>query len=190
MVTAKSAQPSVRDRILSTASELFYQEGVRGVGIDRIIAESGVAKMSLYKHFKSKDVLIATYLEERTENWLAWLHTRVEELATEPCDRILAVFDVYKEWFEQPDFHGCAFINTSIELFDSGHPAYQVCLNHMQAVADFLSNLVKEAKLPEPDILASQLMILLKGAVVETVMQGNSDPAVRAKQAAVILIKH
>lgn len=189
MAKPKSSRAPARDRLLATASELFYKEGVRGVGIDRILAESGVAKMSLYKHFKSKDMLVATYLEERTESWLTWLHSRVEQLATEPSDQILAVFDVYKEWFEQPDFNGCAFINTSIELFDSGHPAYQVCLDHMQAVADFLSNLVKDAKLAEPDILASQLMILLKGAVVETMMQGDSDPALRAKQAAVILIK-
>ena len=92
MAPTKSSRPSVRDRILSTASELFYKEGVNNVGIDRIIAESGVAKMSLYNHFKSKDDLIAAWLQQRDERWRTWFKATVEGLATEPSDRVLAIF--------------------------------------------------------------------------------------------------
>ncbi len=188
MTQTKSSRPSARDRILNTASDLFYKEGVHSVGIDRIIAESGVAKMSLYNHFKSKDALIAAWLEQRDENWRRWFVERVEQLATDPGDRLLAIFDALREWFEQPDFRGCAFINSTVELVEPQHPGYQVAMAHQQAILAYILSLVQATNLPEPETLAQQLLILAEGAIVIAMMQRNSASAIVAKRAASKLI--
>ncbi len=188
MARQQSSRPSARDRILTKASELFYQEGTQKVGIDRIIAESGVAKMSLYNHFKSKDALIAAWLQQRDEHFRAWFQERVEVLAEEPCDRILAIFDVLAEWFNQPDFRGCAFINSTVELVDPEHPGYQVAIQHQVAIANYVLELATAAELKNPDTLTQQLLILIEGAIVVSMMQGNADAALRAKQVAVTLL--
>ena len=189
MARTPSSRSSARDRILNAASELFYREGVQNVGIDRIIAESGVAKMSLYNHFKSKDALIAAWLQERDASWRSWLQATVERLATEPCDRILAVFDALHEWFDQPDFRGCAFINSTVELADPGHPGYQVCLEHQRAIYDYLFSRVKAANLANPETLTQQLVILAEGATVVAMMQCSAETAMQAKNMAAILIE-
>jgi len=188
MTRTQSPRPSARDRILVAASKLFYQEGVKNVGIDRIIAESGVAKMSLYNHFKSKDALIAAWLQQRDENWRTWFQSAVEQLATEPSDRLLAIFDVLKDWFEQSDFRGCAFINSTVELADPEHPGYQISLKHQQTISAYILSLVNAAGLPNPDRLTQQLLVLVEGAIVVAMMQQNSETALQAKQAASILI--
>src|SRR5512146_2036779 len=97
-----------RERILATAAELFYREGVRAVGVGRIADEAQVAKMSLYYHFRSKDDLVVAWLERRDTAWMGWLEGAVESAG----GGVLAVFDALREWFEQPDFRGCAFVNT------------------------------------------------------------------------------
>lgn len=188
MSMPRTKGPSARDRILATASDLFYKEGVQNVGIDRIIAESGVAKMSLYNNFKSKDDLIAAYLQQQDESWGSWFTRRVEETATEPLERVLAVFDVLQEWFEKPNFRGCAFINSAVELADPQHPGHQVSLRHHHVIADYLLSLIKAAKLPHPDTIAQQLVILVNGATIVAMMEQNSDAAQQAKQAASVLI--
>lgn len=188
MTRSKTSRSSARDRILAAASELFYQEGTQNVGIDRIIAESGVAKMSLYNHFKSKDALIAAWLQQRDEDWRAWFQERVESLATEPCDRVLAIFDVLAEWFEQPDFRGCAFINSTVELVDPKHPGYQVAIEHQRSILNYVLGLVTVAELKNPDVLAQQLLVLIEGAIVVSMMQGNADAALCAKQVAAALL--
>ncbi|WP_413160421.1 TetR/AcrR family transcriptional regulator [Capilliphycus salinus ALCB114379] len=189
MANTKSSNRScVRDRILATASELFYKEGVQNVGIDRIIAESGVAKMSLYNHFKSKDALIAAWLQQQDESWRTWFQEAVERLATEPEERVLAIFDALQECFEQPDFRGCAFLNSAVELVDPKHPGYQVSLDHQQANFDYILSLVKAANLPNAEQLTQQLVILVVGATVVAMMERNSKAALHAKQAASALI--
>lgn len=186
MKSAKSRLP-VRDRILATASELFYREGVHCVGVDRIVAESGVAKMSLYKHFQSKDALVATWLEQRGAQWRAWFQTRVEERAGEPRDRLVAVFDVLQEWFEQPDFRGCPSINSAVEL-PADHPGYQVCQRHQQALFEYLRTLAAAAGAADPEELAGRLAILVEGAIVVAMMSRQSQPAQQAKAVAIALL--
>ncbi|MEM9266501.1 MAG: TetR/AcrR family transcriptional regulator [Cyanobacteria bacterium P01_F01_bin.13] len=173
---------------MATASDLFYKEGVQNVGVDRIIAESGVAKMSLYNNFKSKDELIAVYLQQQDESWGAWFTGRVESLANTPRKRLLAVFDVLQEWFEEPNFRGCAFINSVVELANPEHPGYQISLRHQQVIADYLLSLVKAANLPNPETITQQLVILVNGATIVAMMEQKSDAAQQAKQAASILI--
>lgn len=188
--TPSSSRPSARDRILTAASDLFYKEGIQHVGIDRIIAESGVAKMSLYNHFKSKDALIAVWLQEQHECWRTWFQNAVDRYAQETDELpVLAIFDAIKEWAEEPNFRGCAFINSAVELVNPEHPGYQVSLEHQQAVFDYILDLVKAAKLPNPQALTHQLVILMQGATVLTMMQRSSDAAVQAKAAAATLIR-
>ncbi len=188
MARSKSSRPSARDRILATATELFYKEGVQNVGIDRIIAESGVAKMSLYNNFKSKDDLIAAYLQQQDESWGRWFTRRVEEIATEPREQLLTVFDVLQEWFEEPNFRGCAFINSAVELANPDHPGYQVSLRHQQVIADYLFTLAKAAELPDPETIMQQLVILVNGATIVAMLEQSSKAAQQAKQAAAVLL--
>ncbi|MBF2094610.1 MAG: TetR/AcrR family transcriptional regulator [Synechococcales cyanobacterium K44_A2020_017] len=187
--TTSSSKPSVRDRIMQAASTLFYQEGVQNVGIDRIITESGVAKMSLYNHFKSKDALIAAWLQQRDVNWREWFQKTVEKQATAPAERLLAMFDVLEEWFSQPDFRGCAFINSSVELVDPEHPGYQVAIEHQQALYGYILHLVQAAELDHPNAVAEQLLLLVEGAIVVAMMRRSPAAATHAKTAAAMLIQ-
>ncbi|MGT2433728.1 TetR/AcrR family transcriptional regulator [Cupriavidus basilensis] len=108
------ATPSARERILDTAARLFYQDGLRATGIDKIIAESGVAKMSLYRHFASKNELISAFLDRRHDNWMAWFEQDVEaRFAATPGLEVIA--DALADWFTDGEFRGCAFINAVAE---------------------------------------------------------------------------
>src|SRR5439155_26406388 len=109
-------EPTARERILVTASDLFYAEGLRAVGVDTIILQAGVAKASFYKHFPSKDDLVLAFLERRDTLWRKWLAETVEPLSPDPAGRQLAVFDALAERFARDDFRGCAFINSIVEL--------------------------------------------------------------------------
>jgi AcrR family transcriptional regulator len=189
MTKLKTKRKSVYDRILQTASDLFYREGIRNVGIDRIIAESGVAKMSLYNHFKSKDALIETWLRQEDEKWCRWLKTTVEQQTSEPAKQLLAIFDALREWFESPDFRGCAFINASVELANPDHPGYRVALEHQQAIYHYIKTLAQTAALTSPEQLARQLLLLVQGAIVVAMMEGSWSTASQAKKAALILIQ-
>ncbi|BAY91270.1 TetR family transcriptional regulator protein [Tolypothrix tenuis PCC 7101] len=185
----KTKRKSVYDRILHTASDLFYREGIRNVGIDRIIAESGVAKMSLYNHFKSKDALIEAWLRQEHEQWCQWLKTTVEQQTTDPTKRLLAIFDALREWFEGPDFRGCAFMNASIELANPDHPGYRVALEHQQSIYQYILQLAQAAEVTLPEQLARQLLLLVQGAIVVALMEGSWSTASQAKKAAVMLIQ-
>jgi AcrR family transcriptional regulator len=186
---ASDSRPCVRDRILSAASELFYREGIHSVGIDRIIAESGVAKMSLYNHFKSKDALIAAWLDQQHNGWREWFQDAIARHAAASGESpLLAIFDALSEWFEKPNFRGCAFINSAVELVHPEHPGYQVSLDHQRAIADHILHLVQAAALPHPEALAQQLLILVQGATVVAMMHGCPNTAHQAKAAAAVLI--
>ena len=112
-----------RDRILDTAYDLFSRHGIRAVGVDRIVAESGVAKMSLYRHFPSKDDLVLPFLQEREQRWTKdWLQAEAERRGATAAERMLAIFDVFGEWFVIEDFEGCSFINVLLE-FDDREPS-------------------------------------------------------------------
>lgn len=188
MPAAKSPRKSVRERILETACELFYREGIQNVGIDRIIAESGVAKMSLYNHFKSKDALIEAFLRQRDQQWRDWFVARVEERSSDPQQRLLLLFDVLQEWFESPNFRGCAFINATVELADPEHPGCQAALDHQLAVYQYIYGLVKAAGLTSTELVAQQVLLLVQGAIVIAMMQHRPLAAVEAKGAAMILL--
>jgi AcrR family transcriptional regulator len=157
--------PSARQRILGTASALFYRVGIRAVGIDRIIAEAGVAKATFYHHFPTKDALVCAYLTDQHDRQEAGLGAAVAS-GREPVELILAVFDVLGELSCGPGFRGCAFVNAAIEYPDPESPVRRVVAEHRQWFQGVLRTLLVDAGHPEPESGARMLATLRDGIVV------------------------
>jgi AcrR family transcriptional regulator len=175
-----------RERLLRAANELFYTRGIRNVGIDEVIVAAGVAKASLYTHFRSKDELVAEYVRRRDASWRSWFRESVSARASTPLERLLAVFDVLAEWLASPGFRGCAFQNASIELADSAHPARAAAAANKRAVRSYLDELAREAGFADPRALADQLALVAEGAIVTALMLGRAEttPVARSARAA------
>jgi AcrR family transcriptional regulator len=177
-----------RDRILDTAYDLFSRHGVRTVGVDRIVAESGVAKMSLYRHFPSKDVLVLAFLQERERRWTEeWLQAEVERRADTPGGCLLAIFDVFGEWFVLDDFEGCSFINVLLEFDELDHPIRIASVGHLSNIRSFVRGLATEAGVDDPEALAHQWHILMKGSIVAA-GEGDARAAARAREMGELLL--
>ena len=172
---------AARERILDTAYELFSQHGIRAVGIDRIIASSGVAKRSLYRHFRSKDELVVAFLQERERRWTReWLHAEASARGESGAERLLAIFDVFDEWFQQDDFEGCSFINVLLEFDQRDHPVRLATAAHLAAIRGLLKEFAEEAGVRDPDDFASEWHILMKGSIVAA-GEGDRMAARRAR---------
>ncbi|MGY5277218.1 TetR/AcrR family transcriptional regulator [Nocardia gipuzkoensis] len=170
-----------KQRLLTTAEDLFYAEGIRAVGIDRLLHESGVGRASFYRHFASKDDLIVAVLEDRDRRWLSWLRESVEAKTDDQAARPLAVFDALADRFARKDFRGCAFINTMVEVADRASAAHQVADRHKRRVIAYLSELLTEAGRSDATELAAELALLVDGAIVTAVREGTPDAATRAR---------
>jgi AcrR family transcriptional regulator len=177
-----------RQRILETADRLFYQEGVRAVGIDRIIAEAGVAKMSLYKHFPSKDDLILAVLQYREQSVLKFFRGAMDRHSKRAKNPLRAFFAALKEWFEAPGFRGCAFQNAAVELADPAHAGTEFVRGHKQRFGEFLRGLVEAAVGKTAAKVAPAVAILVEGAIVTAVIQGTPDAADVARDATLKLV--
>src|SRR5688500_16344415 len=193
---APTPQPSTgahargRERVLDTAYDLFSRYGTRAVGVDRIIAESGAAKMTLYRNFASKDQLIIAFLERREERWTrAWLQAGVEARATTPAGRLLAIFDLFGDWFALDDFEGCAFITIMLEVGQPDHPVRQACVRHLAEIRSFLTALAAAAGVRDHDAVARQWHILMKGSIVAA-GEGDRHAAARAQEMGALLLRH
>ena len=176
MAVKEAARPSARERLLAAANELFYNEGVHTVGIDRIIEQAGVAKASLYNTFGSKDELVRAYLETRHASVTQRITQAVERYDT-PRERLLAVFEGQGELFAQPDYRGCAFSRASAESHP-GDLAEQAAEAYRRWVRALLTELADRAGVPEPEILARQLQLLYDGSGQSARM--DHDPAAAA----------
>src|SRR5882724_8239221 len=142
---SRRGRDGARERVLAAAYDLFSRQGTRNVGIDAIIERSGVAKMSLYRHFASKQDLVAAFLERREALWtFDWLRSDVCRRATAPADRLLAIFDVFDDWFRSDAFDGCSFIKVLLE-YPSGHPSRRSAVAHLATIRAFLKELAGEA---------------------------------------------
>lgn len=180
---------SRRDHLVEIALQLFYRNGFNATGIDKVLAESGVAKMTLYKHFRSKDELILAALQLRDERFRNWLMTEMEKAATEPTERLLAMFDALETWFDGKAFKGlgfcgCAFVNAAGEFSDHAHPAHRVAAEHKIRIVEYLTKLCAEAGLSDPSEMAEKLALLKEGAIVTAHVRGMPEAAKIAKEMA------
>jgi AcrR family transcriptional regulator len=188
MPRTKHPVASARERIVSTAGRLFYAEGVRAVGVDRVIAEAGVAKATLYAHFPSKDDLIVAVLRRRDETFTAAFEQSVARHARRTGDRLRGFFAALKEWFESDDFRGCAFINATAELADPAHPGMAEVRGHKARFHEQLAAVVAEAVGKPARKTAAAVALLVEGAIVMAQMTGDPSAADAARDAAAALI--
>lgn len=182
-------RPPARERILDVADRLFYGRGIHAVGIDTIVAESGAAKTTLYSHFRSKDELIAAYLRRRSERWREHLDAELATYDGPPAERILHVFDLLGEWFSQPDYRGCPFINACAEFVGAEHPAAVVTREHRERLRTTFTLLCAEAGADAPELLADQLLMLYDAAMITANIQRTATAAQTAKTAAATLLR-
>lgn len=174
---------NTREQLLATASDLFYREGFRAVGVDTISAVSGVGKMTLYRHFQSKDELIVAYLNQTNQRFWDWFE-EVTASAAGPRQKILAFFSALAEQANEATSHGCAFLNCAVDFPDLNHPGHILSLRHKDAVRRRFRTLAAEANLPDPDGIADGLLMLMDGAYMSIRLYGPGSPATRVHQAA------
>jgi len=186
MTQAGGTRQPARERIVDTAFRLFYAHGARGVGVDTIIAESGVAKATFYKHFPRKDDLVVCYLDKVDQAWFGQL--RAAARATDdPRAQLVAMFDALAAASRRDGYHGCAFINAAAESH-SGGEVHARTIEHKGVVRAWIRDLARRAGAADPDLLARQLTLLIDGGLADGVL--GADPATphAAKAAAQTLV--
>lgn len=182
-------ETAARARILDAAEALFYERGVQSVGVDDVRTAAGVSLKRLYRLFPAKDRLVVAFLERRDARWRGRLADFVAArtaAGADPAERILAVFDWLGEWFAEPGFRGCAWINSYGELGGTSPDIARLARAHKTAFRDYLATLVADAALP-PD-LTDELLLLAEGAMVTAGIFNTTDPARHARRAAGRLI--
>jgi AcrR family transcriptional regulator len=177
-----------RERLMK-AADLFYKEGIRAIGINRVLEESRTPIMTLYRHFGSKEGLVAAYLERRDERIREKFATEMDRRAASPREKILVVFDILREVLEDPEYlRGCAFINASVEMASPDHEISQIAIRHKDASRQGFAELAAEAGVPDPSGLAIQLQLLMDGAFVDADMRRDPSSAAYARSAAETLL--
>jgi AcrR family transcriptional regulator len=179
---------SVGERILTTATDLFYREGVRAVGIQKVIEEAGIAKASLYAHYESKDDLVAACMGKQIDECRAMLEQRLAAPGHDARSKLLAMFDLRAEMISAPNFRGCMVLNAASELTDSHHPARKVTAEARNWLRALMTQLCEEAGVSEAEELAGALVVLYDGAAATAQADGMPAPAVHARWAAEQLI--
>jgi AcrR family transcriptional regulator len=178
----------VRERILLTAYDLFACRGVRDVGVNELVDRAGVTKATLYRHFPSKDDLVLAFLELREQRWTrGWVEAEASRRGSTPEEQLLAIFDLFDEWFHREDFEACSFINVLLEL-RATHPAGRASIEHLENIRLIVRQLAEEASLSDPDAFARSWHILMKGSIVSAA-EGDPTAAQRAKAMARRLIE-
>ncbi|MGH3694894.1 MAG: TetR/AcrR family transcriptional regulator [Pseudonocardiaceae bacterium] len=181
---------SGRERVVRAAYDLFSRHGTRAVGVDAVIGEAGVAKMTLYRNFASKDDLILAFLERREVLWTyGWVRAESQRRGDGPAQRLLAIFELFGEWFAQPDFEGCSFITTLLEVTNRDSPVRQASVQHLANIRSYLCELASQAGVADPDSFARQWHILMKGSIVAAA-EGDTQAAARARELGILLLKH
>jgi AcrR family transcriptional regulator len=176
-----------KDKVFQTASRMFYQHGYRAIGVDTLAAESGIGKMTLYRHYPTKDDLIVAYLKD--SNHLFWSNfEQITINAPTAREKLLAFFESLQEYVMTPACYGCPFLNVATEYPETDYPGHQVAIEHKQSVRVRFYQLAKEAGAKKPDILADQLFLLMDGAYMASRMFGSKNPAAHLAEAAQILI--
>ncbi|MBL8551572.1 MAG: TetR/AcrR family transcriptional regulator [Hyphomonadaceae bacterium] len=171
------------ERILAAAYDLFRLHGARAVGVDAIVQRSGVSKMTLYRHFKSKERLVAAFMHRREQLWsLDWLKAEIHRRADDPAERLLAIFDAFDSWFRTAGFDGCSFINILLE-HPPGHPTHRAASQHLANIRGILIPLARQAGIKDPKTFADVWHVMMKGSIV-TSCEGNRSAARQIKAVA------
>ncbi|MFF2243809.1 TetR/AcrR family transcriptional regulator [Arthrobacter sp. NPDC058130] len=177
------------DRILATAYELFSRRGIRGVGVNELINSSGVSKATFYRHFPSKDALVLAFLELRDQVWTVDLIVaEARRRGSTPEEQLLAVFDVFGDWFQRDDFEACSFINVLLEM-GAGHPLGKASIDYLSRIRGHIQALAEEAGLDRPEEFSRSWHILMKGSIISAT-EGDLLASKRAQQMARWLIEH
>lgn len=177
-----------RQQILETASELFYQKGIQHMGINEVIAESGVAKRTLYRWFPSKDLLIEEVMNYRAAQWICWFERAVSERGNTAKERLLSTFDLLRDWYASPNFRGCPFINAVLEIADASHKAHQVSIDLRESIRQIVMQLAAEAGVKNPDFFSRQYLLLIGGASLMATIEQSPEGATFAQTALSVLI--
>ena len=185
---AAGRERSGRDRILDAAYGLFSRSGVRAIGVDTITAEADVAKMTLYRNFASKSDLALAFLAQREERWTkGWVQAEARERGDGPAEQLLAIFEIFGEWFDREDFEGCAFVTSLLEFDDREDPVRQACVMHLANIRAFVCELASAAGVADPQRFAAQWHILMKGSIVAR-HEGDRDAAAKARELGALLL--
>ncbi len=177
----------LKDKILLVATDLFHTKGINSTGVDNIVAVAGTTKMTLYKHFRSKEILILEVLEKSQQDFQNWLNAKLSN-SKKPAEKIQQLFDYIEEWVNSPAFIGVGFIKASAEFPNEKDPIHQLSSQQSREFRQFISRLAKDAGIKDADGLALQLSLLFEGAVQAEQMKRGSGAIKYAKKAAKILI--
>lgn len=165
-----------RAHVLSTASELFYRNGIRAVGMDQIIKAAGVGNATVYRQFPTKDHLATAYVQERADAWFDRMRTAAASVE-DPRQKILAVFEVTGEDVSGEKYRGCPMLNTHTEFPAPEHPAHAVAVAHKQEICDWFRGMAAAAGTKDPQMLAEQLLLVLNGILSTAAVLGAGGPA-------------
>ncbi|KUZ77941.1 TetR family transcriptional regulator [Burkholderia ubonensis] len=187
-------EPGARDRLLDAAEALIYSGGIHATGVDAIVKRSGAARKSFYSHFESKEALVVAALERRDERWMRWFVDATLARGKTPRTQLLGMFDVLRDWFLQPDFHGCAFLNASGEIADADDPVRIVARAHKARLLAFvrerLDALADDVGIERRTLarVARQWLVLIDGAIGVALVSGDATAARDARATAELLL--
>ena len=179
---------NAREKILSVADELFYQQGIRAVGVDTIIAKSKVAKTTLYKYFPSKDDLVVAYLESRNQLFWELLEERLKQYSNNPKQKLLEVFVWIDTLLDCDNSYGCPFLIVASEFPELGYPGHQVAITHKLRMRSRIKKLIELTKIKEAEELSTALLMLIDGAFVERRLFGRDRHRMSLEKASTMMI--
>lgn len=185
-VVERSLSPKMA--ILDAAIRLFCRDGIGATGIDAIVREAGVARMTIYNHFGSKDGLVVAALERESAAWRTWFFARLAALQLPPRDKLLAVFDILAEWFERDDYFGCALMNAVLEVRNNSDALMAVTMAHKKPVLEQLRAIAVASGVRDPVRFTEQFDLVMNGAIVNALFTGSAAPAQEAKTIAAALL--
>ncbi|QOI55848.1 TetR/AcrR family transcriptional regulator [Rouxiella badensis] len=180
------AQPAARERILHTAHDLFYRDGIRATGIDSIIREAGVTKVTFYRHYPSKDALILAFLQYRHQRWISWFSQALREHSDTGMPLPAALAATLQAWFEREDFRGCAFINSSLEYGDALPEVLKLSVAHKKEMAEVIADYFKAFS--DKNQTAESVALLIDGAIIKAQMENEATQATQLVQKMLTLL--
>ncbi len=178
-----------REHLIEVATELFNRLGYHAAGVDQVIAEAGIAKTTLYRHFKSKEELIVAVLKRVDAQFREDMRESVDKPGRSPKQKLLATFDFLEDWFKDKSFYGCPFISAAGEYGERQNPVFHEAALHKRLVVAYFEELARAADLSAPQQLAEEINLLHEGAIAVAHVSGDPNAAARAKTMAARLIE-